>query len=110
MVTSIFAAGLKLGEKQDLTFRECVKFAEALECEFDIMVRVGGMTYEDGEAFIESMWDNKVQPEKFKYERTDGIYALGPFTSKTIFTNGDVQSAIEKCVGKKVKITIEEVE
>jgi hypothetical protein len=160
MVTSIFAAGLMLGEKQDLTFWECIKFAEALECEFDIMVCVGGMSYEDAEEYLEFMWGFRVKkeepkddfivgkvnemhfpytiisseetiphkfygkeveirlkeivkkPEKFKYEQTSVVRLLGHWSkdSGEYCTNGNIQAELKKCVGKKVKITIEEVE
>jgi hypothetical protein len=144
MVTSIFAAGLMLGEKQDLTFWECIKFAEALECEFDIMVCVGGMSYEDAEEYLEFMWGFRVKKEEPKDDFIVGkvnemhfpytiisseetiphkFYGkeveirlkeivLGHWSkdSGEYCTNGNIQAELKKCVGKKVKITIEEVE
>jgi hypothetical protein len=50
------------------------------------------------------------KPEKFKYERTDYITPLPIAGGIRHYTNGNIQGILERCVGKKVKITIEEVE
>jgi hypothetical protein len=52
------------------------------------------------------------KPEKFKYEQTSVVRSLGHWSkdSGEYCTNGNIQAELKKCVGKNVKITIEEVE
>lgn len=107
MVTSIFAAGMKLGDKQGLRFAESIKFAEALQCEFDIMVRTERMSYEDAEEYLNFMWNfNIVEKEEPKDD-----FIVGEVCKAGLFPTDIVskESLPSHFYGKKVEIRLKEI-